>query len=80
MKNVGKIDMILRLLLGIVLLVVGLFVLGGNRGNIIGIAVALSSALPFYIASTRSCPVFSLFKINSLSKKEKASVEKNKSK
>jgi hypothetical protein len=80
MKNVGKIDQIVRLLIGLTLVFIGLFVLGGNRGNFLGIGVTLCSALPFYVFATRSCPVFLWLKINSLSKKEKESIKQSKPK
>jgi hypothetical protein len=69
-KNVGKIDRTLRLLLGLILVWLGVFVLNGKDGDIIGIFVALISLMPFYMAVTRSCFVFRWFKIHSLSKKE----------
>ena len=69
-KNVGKIDRTLRLLLGLILVWLGVFVLNGKEGNVIGIFVALISLMPFYMVLTRSCFVFRWFKIHSLSKKE----------
>jgi hypothetical protein len=69
-KNVGKIDRTLRLLLGLILVWLGVFVLNGKDGDIIGIFVALISLMPFYMAVTRSCFFFRCFKIHSLSKKE----------
>jgi hypothetical protein len=69
-KNVGKIDRTLRLLLGLILVWLGVFVLNGKEGNVIGIFVALISLMPVYMAITRSCFVFRWFKIHSLSKKE----------
>lgn len=69
-KNVGTIDRILRLLLGLILIWFGVFILNGKEGNVIGIFVALISLMPFYMATTRSCFVFRWFKIHSLSKKE----------
>tara|TARA_Y100000385_G_C12610186_1_gene432606 strand:- start:159 stop:419 length:261 start_codon:yes stop_codon:yes gene_type:complete len=69
-KNVGKIDQTFRFLLGLFLAGLGIFILNGKEGNVIGILVALTSLLPFYMALTRSCFVFRWFKIHSLSKKE----------
>ena len=69
-KNVGKFDRILRLLLALFLVWLGVFVLNGKEGNVIGIIVALISLMPFYMVLTRSCFVFRWFKIHSLSKKE----------
>ena len=70
LKNVGKIDRTLRLILGLFLIWFGLFVLNGIEGKIIGILVAIISLLPFYMTITRSCFVFRWFKIHSLSKSE----------
>ena len=70
MKNVGKIDRTLRFLLGLSLVGLGLFVLNGKQGNILGILVALTSLLPFYMAVTQSCFVFRWLKTHSLSKTE----------
>ncbi len=79
----GRFDRLFRLILGIVLLYLGLFTLEGVHGNTIGIFVALTSILPFYMAITASCFVFRWFQINSLSKKElkqrQKSLEKNQS-
>ena len=69
-KNVGKIDRLLRLILGLFLLWFGLILLNGINGKIPGIIVAVCSLLPFYMAVTRSCFVFRWIKIHSLSKKE----------
>ena len=69
-KNVGQIDRVLRFLLGIFLIWFGVFFLNGKEGTAVGILVAISSLLPFYISLTRSCFVFRWFKIHSLSKKE----------
>ena len=69
-KNVGKIDASLRILLGFILLWVGLLELNGLEGNAIGIAIASISLMPFYMALTKSCFVFRWFKTHSLSKKE----------
>ena len=69
-KNIGKIDRALRLLLGLFLVWLGVIVLNGKEGNMIGIFVALISLMPFYMVITRSCFVFRWFKIHSLSKKE----------
>ncbi len=69
-RNVGRIDGTLRLLLGIFLVWLGLFVLNGKRGNVFGILVALVSLMPFYMALTRSCFVFKWCRVHSLSATE----------
>lgn len=68
--NVGLIDRILRGILGFFLLAYGLFQFNGIEGNLWGIAIALTSILPFYMAITSSCFVFRWMSIHSLSKAE----------
>jgi hypothetical protein len=70
-KNVGKIDSILRFLFGLFLVWLGLFHFQGLNGEIIGFIVAILSIIPFTISAIKVCPVFTLFKISSISKKEK---------
>ncbi len=67
-KNVGNIDAFFRSVLVIILLVLGLFFLGGIHGNIIGILVALVALMPLYMVITRKCFVFKFLKISSISK------------
>lgn len=70
-KNVGKLDRMLRIIFGLFLLWVGLVHLKALQGGILGIIVALLSLIPFSTAATRFCPVFSLFKISSMTKRDK---------
>lgn len=71
MKNVGWIDRSMRTALGIFLVWLGLFHLEGIDGNQTGIVVVLLSGLPFYVAFSSFCPVFTWFKFSTLSNKEK---------
>ncbi len=68
--NVGKIDRSLRFLLALTLLWLGLKMFDGLHGNLIGILIAATSLMPFYMAITGSCFVFRWFRIHSLSKAE----------
>jgi hypothetical protein len=70
-KNVGNLDATLRYIFGIFLLWLGLFKLNGLQGTISGILVAICSLIPLTIATTRKCPVFSIFKISSIPKNKK---------
>ena len=70
-KNVGTIDAILWYIFGIFLLWLGLFRLSGLEGKTSGILVAALSLIPFTIATTRKCPIFSILKISSVSKNKK---------
>ena len=74
-RNVGKIDRTLRIIFGLFLIWLGLFQLNGQEGEIVGILVALLSLIPFTIAATKVCPVFSMFRISSITKKEKQKTE-----
>ncbi len=67
--NIGTPDRIFRLTLALVLVWLGLFFLDGLNGDLLGIAVALTSLLPFYMVATRSCFVFRWFGISSIRKK-----------
>jgi hypothetical protein len=71
-KNVGKTDALLRFLLACFLVWLGLFPLDGLDGSSTGLLVAAASLLPFTMAMTRSCPLFSLFGYNSLPKDKRA--------
>lgn len=70
-KNVGSIDRIMRIVFGLFLVWLGLYQLNGLKGDVLGISVALLSLIPFIIAATRICPVFSIFKLSSITKKDK---------
>ena len=70
LKNVGKVDALLRFLLGIFLVFLGMIILKGIQGNILGILTALISIMPFYMAITRKCFVFNFFKISSIPRKK----------
>ena len=74
-KNVGKIDRILRVIFGLFLIWLGLFQLQGIKGEVLGILVALLSLVPFAISATRVCPVFTMLKISSITKKEKQNMD-----
>ena len=69
-KNMGKIDRILRAILAVALLAAGLFWLEGLSGDLTGIIVATLSLIPIFTSSTAFCPIFSMLKIHSFSKKE----------
>jgi len=69
-RNVGRFDRIFRFGLGIFLLWLGFVTLNGKSGNLLGIIIALTSIMPFYMSYTASCFVFRWFNIHSLSKKE----------
>ena len=69
-RNVGRLDRMFRLALGLVLLGTGLFPLGGIHGDGVGILVAAVSVMPFWMVATASCFVFRWLRIHSLSETE----------
>ncbi len=72
-KNVGNFDATLRVILGIFLIWLGLFQLDGLNGDIWGILISICALLPFTMAITRICPVFTFFNISSIFKKKNSS-------
>lgn len=68
-KNVGNLDRTIRYIFAAVLVVVGLFLLGGIQGNTAGIIVAALALVPAYTATVRSCPLYSLTGISTSEKK-----------
>jgi hypothetical protein len=69
-KNVGGVDAFMRFVLGVVLILVGMFVLGGVNGSLSGIMVALLSLIPFYMAVTRRCIVFKVLNLSTIPRKD----------
>jgi len=69
-KNVGGVDAFMRVVLGVVLIFIGMFLLGGVNGSLLGIIVALISLVPFYMAVTRKCFVFKLFNLSTMPRRD----------
>ena len=65
-KNVGGVDAFMRVVLGVVLIFIGMFLLGGVNGSLLGIMAALISLVPFYMAVTRKCFVFKMFNLSTI--------------
>ena len=63
-KNVGGFDRILRFIAGVALIPIGLFVLGGLRGNVIGILVAGLALFPLLTSLIAFCPAYVPFRIS----------------
>ena len=70
-RNEGTIDRILRVALAMVLLLVGLFLLGGLQGSLLGLLVASLSMLPLITGLTGFCPLYVPFGISTLEKEKK---------
>lgn len=58
MKNVGQVDRVFRLVLGLFLIWLGLWGFGGLDGKIMDVLVACVAVLPFSMVVTQSCFVF----------------------
>jgi len=63
-KNVGKVDKILRIAIGIVLLVLGLFFTGGWFAKVLIILGFIGLITGF----SAKCPVYVVFKVNTAKK------------
>ena len=68
--NEGILDRIMRVTLGLVLLPVGLFLLGGWQGRVLGLVVAGFSALPLITGLTGFCPLYVPFGVSTLEKEQ----------
>jgi hypothetical protein len=69
-RNEGTIDRILRVILATVLLLVGLFWLGGLQGSVLGLVVTGFSLLPLITGLTGFCPLYVPFGISTLEKEK----------
>jgi DUF2892 family protein len=65
-RNEGPLDRALRLVAGIVLLPLGLFVLGGVDGAIVGLLFAAFGVIGLVTAATGFCPTYTLFGFSTL--------------
>ena len=69
-KNVGGFDRALRFVVGVALILVGLFVLGGWQGNVVGIIVAAFALIPLVTSLIGFCPAYVPFQISTRSDDE----------
>jgi hypothetical protein len=63
-KNVGKIDKIARIILGLVLMALGIFQFGALQGNLIGIVMIAGTVIMFLTSTIEWCPILSVLKIS----------------
>jgi hypothetical protein len=59
-QNVGSIDRIIRVVLGLALIVIGFVVLGGTAGTIVGVI----GFVPLLTGLVGWCPLYFLFKFS----------------
>jgi hypothetical protein len=69
-RNVGILDRIVRVTLGLVLLPAGLFLLGGLQGSVPGLLVAGLGLLGLVTGVTGFCPLYVPFGISTLEKEK----------
>jgi hypothetical protein len=69
-RNLGILDRIVRVALGLVLLPVGLILLGVLQGNVAGLVIAGLGAIGLITGVTGVCPLYILFGINTLEKEK----------
>ena len=67
--NEGTTDRIIRVAVGIVLLPIGLFALGGIGGNVVGLVVAALGLIGLATGATGRCPTYVPFGINTLGRR-----------
>jgi len=67
-KNVGRLDRTLRLIVGVVLVPIGLFLLGGWQGNSTGILIAVLALIPLATGLVGFCGIYVPFGISTLEK------------
>jgi hypothetical protein len=68
-RNLGRLDRTVRLIVGVALIPIGLFLLGGWQGNGDGILVAVLALGPLATSLIGSCPAYTLLGISTLEKK-----------
>ena len=68
-KNVGRLDRTVRIIAGVALIPIGLFLLGGWQGNSTGILVAVLALIPLVTGLIGSCPAYVPFGISTRQEK-----------
>ena len=68
-KNVGRVDRTVRIIAGVALIPIGLFLLGGWQGNSTGILVAILALIPLVTGLIGSCPAYVPFGISTREEK-----------
>lgn len=68
-KNMGRLDRTVRFIIGVALVVIGLFLLGGWRGNVDGLLVTVLALATLATSLVGFCPVYVPFGISTREKK-----------
>ena len=69
-QNIGRLDRTLRFIIGVALIPIGLFAVGGWQGNLIGVLVTTFALLPLVTSLTGFCPVYIPFGISTLGREQ----------
>lgn len=69
-QNIGRLDRTLRFIIGVALIPIGLFALGGWQGNLSGVLVTTFALLPLVTSLTGLCPVYIPFGISTLGREQ----------
>jgi hypothetical protein len=68
-RNLGRLDRTVRIVAGAVLLLIGLFLLGGWQGKAAGVDVALFALWPLVTGLAGFCGMYVFFGISTVEKK-----------
>ncbi len=68
-KNLGRADRMVRFVIGVALIPIGLFLLGGWQGNPDGVLVAILALAPLATSLIGFCPAYLPFGISTLKAK-----------
>ncbi len=68
-KNLGRLDRTARFVIGVALVLIGLFLLGGWQGKADGILVAVLALAPLATGVIGSCPAYVPLGISTLKEK-----------
>jgi len=72
-RNVGGLDRAVRLVLGVILLPVGLFLLGELQGHLIGLFIAAIGFIGLATGASGFCLLYILLGISTVKRKQDAS-------
>jgi hypothetical protein len=69
-RNCGRLDRVMRLVLGVILLPVGLLLLGGLQGNLLGQVASVIGLLALATGATGFCVLYVPFGFSTLGKRD----------
>ena len=69
-RNCGRLDRVVRLVVGAILLPVGLLLLGGLQGNLLGVVASVIGLLGLVTGATGFCVLYVPFGFSTLGRRE----------